>query len=388
MPKFTEAQRVGMLAEQTFGAFVADRGWIWNPTAAGADFGIDGSVTLVDAAKVQPLEFRVQLKAVHQADTVDAGSAVSLPPIEVETWLLWQSHLLLTLVVLWDNSNHTFYYCWANDINCPAGMQRTHRARIPANSKLNSTSAQLIRTKVEVHHDSFRDLVSHTENTATFLTSYDRLSDYEDLCVEFMAFLGLREFIPIRALLNEDSVPSPQLAEYSISMPPNLVRKDMRSGIAAIVVNLTLEELQRLASLPPRSDEMEPHPIVAALSKIGNRVRQIEQRVNVTISQHTDSREGTPGRVVLQSVPDTYVAVVQLGLLLRDLLREMRRLFFPAPPPAKSSMPTLREIAARNVMSEDLWVRHSGRSIVREVFGKKQSREVSNLGLWNITLPI
>ncbi|MDP2182295.1 MAG: DUF4365 domain-containing protein [Actinomycetota bacterium] len=371
MAKYTQAQRLGRHAEQMFGVFVAQQGWVWNPTAAGADFGVDGAVTIVDdTMQVQPLEFHVQVKAVKQVDVVDNGVSVSLPPIPADRWRLWQSHLLLTMVALWEEASGAFYYQWASDIEIPAG-QATHRARIPKIQLLDAASAERIRKRVEAHRDVYRSLVLSREEIAKFLQVYDRLSDCLDLCVEFMAFLDLRDLLPIRALLDDDhgdTAPSPHLDEYSVSLPPSLSDSSGRSTIVALVIAVVLHELDNLVVEQEPSASGVVHPLVDALSNVSLRVREIEHRVNVTIGR-PDPREEITGRVVLQSVPDTYVAAVQLGLLLRDLLREMRRLFFPPPPATRGALPiTTRELAARNVMPEGAWIRHSGHSVVREAW--------------------
>lgn len=371
MAKYIQAQRIGQRGEQLFGAFVAQQGWVWNPTAAGADFGVDGSVTIVDdAMEVQPLEFRVQVKAVRRADAIDQGAAVSLPPIAVDRWRLWRSHLLLTMVALWDEGSGVFYYQWASDVEVPIG-HATYRARIPKSQQLDSASAQGIAKRVEAHRDLYRGLVSQREEIAQFLHFYDRLSDCLDLCIEFMAFLDLKDLLPIRALLADergDTSPSPQLEEYSISLPPSMSDSSGRSTTVALVIDVVLGELDNLVVLSEPSATGEAHPLVDALSNVAQRVREIEHRVNVTIGR-PDPTEEITGRVVLQSVPDVYVAAVQLGLLLRDLLREMRRLFFPPSSTTRGALPiTTRELAARNVMPEGAWIRHSGRSIVREAW--------------------
>src|SRR5437762_1194032 len=108
----TKSQRLGRSAEAAFAAAVVSRGHLWNQTASGNDFGIDGTIELGQKdVLITGKLCNVQIKGTECCEIATDGF-ITLADIKVATAEYWYSRISPTLLVLWEEKENRFFCDW------------------------------------------------------------------------------------------------------------------------------------------------------------------------------------------------------------------------------------------------------------------------------------
>ncbi|MEU5425709.1 DUF4365 domain-containing protein [Streptomyces olivoreticuli] len=193
-PRRTAAQHTGQLAEAAFAKAVTEAGLVWNPTASGSDFGIDGRVELVNSGEVSGAEFNVQIKGTACSDRI--GKRVDLGKIKATTVSYWMSKLRPTLLVVHNQRNDELLYGWVHEILEPSDVftretkrNNSIRLRMPR-KQLTEHSWGDVQAEALRAHEALQAAFAHTPTLSFYHTVYCLAADVTDLLTDIVTSIA------------------------------------------------------------------------------------------------------------------------------------------------------------------------------------------------------
>ncbi|MDZ4063659.1 MAG: DUF4365 domain-containing protein [Coriobacteriia bacterium] len=191
MPKRPDAHVLADRAVNAFEQVVVNAGWVWNPTRAGGDYGIDGFVSPRDAAdNVLPFEIPVQVKGVtvlRRTDDHGVAHAVTR-----ETVNLLRAHVLGGYFVVYDASQCELFYVHSEVIGreFDASSCRSKRLRVALADSIDATSLVRLAEDALRRHDALRHWLAIDENLRLVRDFYLQLTVLQEVFFNFVAAIA------------------------------------------------------------------------------------------------------------------------------------------------------------------------------------------------------
>jgi hypothetical protein len=371
-PLYTDEQALGQLGEAQFQAAVVQRGWLYQPTRAGNDFGIDGIVEIRDPdRRLRGLEFRVQVKTMRHLRLIRKGGLISLAGVRTETLAYWLARLTPTLVVAYDATTSTFYHGWAHKVGGPQldeALQRHRRSvslRLPATNRLDGEGWREIERYVRDMHDMADQLMRDAGIRSIYDLVYRLAADVSDVLFEWISCLafswpeGLAHHLSPGQELDAETIARFRAAALK---PPERVTTTGFQGPMWLVSALgtVLHGFVEGALGEGASAE---NPIVSSAINTNRLLQEFVRRITFADDQgevHALLEGGASQNLgwVRLDVPNAVTSIGLIAFLLRDFQREMRKWLMPEPPrttPA-GAMQIVRDLSEEFVTAAPSWL--------------------------------
>lgn len=323
---------MGVIAETAVSSFVAENGGIWHPVGAGADYGIDGRIEVVNqTGQLTGAEFAVQIKGSASLRRTAGGTLVVAGRARTDTVRYWLNRLTPTYIIGYDHSERALYGEW---------VQRMQEA-IELTSKKTKPSISLKVSSKVLDEDAWRVICGEAldiHNTILaslavgsaeqiFGVLYLRLSEINDVLVEHAAYLALASPSPTLAILG-DAISAGEAAARTISerllTRPRIIEEGPQASLSLMerAVGMVEDFADAAGSLLSTDDVLS-----RSIHQLSRDLRRIYDDISPQPYGNSPVDAGTFYWVAVdlaKLMPD----LIAISLYLRDYNRELRRFLF------------------------------------------------------------
>lgn len=345
-PTFSDEQAFGNEAEDKFAALVSKRAWLFHPSRARNDFGLDGTVELRDDdRRLRGVEFRVQIKGrSHLEEVARRPGQLRLDYVRPETAAYWLARMTPTLIVGYSKASGQFYFEWAHHAISSSKLYRALREStkvpvlLPVANVLDERGWECVEVYARAVYQASQDLMTGAAARASYDLLYRLVSDVADVYLELIAWLayGSPELLAVR-LTEREQINDEILERFrkAALRPPDRI---LEGGLMwPLWLSKSLQVvLSSFADTVQNSGGDADNPVAVSAQRVAGFLEAYVDRMRrdgPPVGTPTSDEEPKPRLSwAILDIPNAVTSIALISLLLRDFQRDMRRWLYPLPP--------------------------------------------------------